>query len=131
MNQSKKNVGKPARKKGLGYGKYFLAALIMITVWVAYYFYFNYIFYYQEKLSLFIYSDEYLKQFISKPGGLIEYSGNFLTQGYFSSMYGAFILSVILALTGVVYFMIGKRISSQKPSGIAVSLLMAGLAIIF
>ncbi len=131
MNQSKKNVGKPARKKGRGYGKYFLAALIMITVWVAYYFYFNYIFYYQEKLSLFIYSDEYLKQFISKPGGLIEYSGNFLTQGYFSSMYGAFILSVILALTGVVYFMIGKRISSPKPSGIAVSLLMAGLAISF
>ncbi|MDY0099580.1 MAG: DUF6057 family protein [Bacteroidales bacterium] len=165
MDQSKKNVGKPAQqnavkkpvqRKSVGekvllkekikaarhdskiekpvdwkYGKYFLAASIMIIVWAAYYFYFNYIFYYQEKLTLFIYSDEYLKQFASKPGGLLEYTGNFLAQGYFSSIYGALILAVIFALTGMVFFMIGKRISSHKPAGIPVSLLMAGLAISF
>lgn len=59
------------------------------------YFFRNSLFFYQENSTLFIYSDEYLQKFITKPGGLLEYAGNFLMQGYFSAFYGALILALI------------------------------------
>lgn len=111
--------------------KYFLAGLILIITSGYFYYYVDYIFYYQEKLSLFVYSGEYLKQFTSKPGGLLECAGIFLAQGYFSSLYGALILAVVFAATGMIYLRIGKKISSEKPAGQPVSLLMAAIASCF
>lgn len=56
------------------------------------------VFFHQENKSLFIYSFDYLSRFISKPGGLLVYAGNFLTQGYFSTLFGSLINSILLIL---------------------------------
>lgn len=56
----------------------------------------NYILFFQENQSLFLFSGEYLHDFLIKPGGLLAYSGKFLTQFYHNEFTGAFILSVLL-----------------------------------
>jgi hypothetical protein len=70
------------------------------------------IFYYQEGNSLFIYSCDYLRKFLLKPGGLLEYSGLFLAQFYFSPLYGSLIVSAVIAATGLVFRRIQKQLSS-------------------
>lgn len=63
----------------------------------------HYIFFYQENYLLFIYSSEFFRKFIDKPGGLLEYSGYFLTQGYFNIIYGSIIVSLMLLLIAFLY----------------------------
>lgn len=71
------------------------------------------IFYYQEDNSLFIYSCDFLNKFTGRPGGLLEYSGLFLTQGYFSPLLGSLVLSVLFAFLGSAFSGIQKTLSGS------------------
>ena len=93
----------------------YIVLIIVFTISIIYLYWFgDYLFFYQENLTLFIFSPEYLRQFVIKPGGLLEYTGNFLAQGYFSSAYGSMILSVILTSIVIVVNLIYKRVSRGK-----------------
>ena len=60
----------------------YLSLGLLFSISAVYFYWFeNGIFFYQENESLFIFSYEYLQKFIVKPGGLLEYAGNFLKQG--------------------------------------------------
>jgi len=72
----------------------------------------NGLFFYQENRSLFIFSIEYLSGFASKPGGLLEYAGNFLMQGYFCTFYGAFIVSLMIFMSGVILYKTIRSLST-------------------
>ena len=84
------------------------SVLALLFIFSAIYFYNlgTYIFFYQENQSLFIYNGEYFHQFSEKPGGLLEYAGIFLTQGYFNYIYGSVILSAIFTLLAVIFLKI-------------------------
>jgi hypothetical protein len=69
------------------------------------------VFFYQENRSLFIFSAEYLSGFVSKPGGLLEYAGNFLTQFYYSRLAGSVINTTIIALFFMIFLRIMKKLS--------------------
>ncbi len=73
------------------------------------------IFFHQENKSLFIFSFDYLTKYLSIPGGLIVYAGNFLIQGYFSTLFGSLINSILLILLFLVLRSVLNR-SSQKVS---------------
>jgi hypothetical protein len=64
----------------------------------------NYILFFQENQSLFLSSGQYLYDFLIKPGGLLVYSGKFLTQFYHNEFTGALILASII--TSVYYLSI-------------------------
>jgi hypothetical protein len=70
----------------------------------------NYILFFQETQALFIFSGEYLHQYLLKPGGLLEYAARFLIQFYAGKFPGAIILSVILTLPGIILYIINKRL---------------------
>jgi hypothetical protein len=70
----------------------------------------NYVLYFQETQSLFIFSGEYLHQHLLKPGGLLEYAARFLAQFYAGKISGSFILAVILILPGIILHIINKRL---------------------
>jgi hypothetical protein len=74
----------------------------------------NYVLYFQETQSLFIFSGEYLHKYLLKPGGLLEYSARFLTQFYANRFSGSIILSVILTLPGVILYFINKRLNQSN-----------------
>src|ERR1035437_1005513 len=61
-------------------------------------FFANYIFFYQEKTSLFVCSSDFLLENIHQPGGLLIYFGKFLTSFFYYPLVGAAIVSTILAL---------------------------------
>ncbi len=97
------------------YDSYILPVLIFALSLVYYYFFSNHIFYYQENLSLFVFSGDYLAQFSCKPGGLLVYAGNFLTQFYFSLISGALILAAVFALIAMTYFKISEKLGAVRP----------------
>jgi hypothetical protein len=72
-----------------------LAAALFAVSFLFFFFFRNTLFSYQESTTLFIYTGEYLAKFTDKPGGLIVYLGNFLTQAYFSPFCGSFILALL------------------------------------
>lgn len=53
---------------------------------------------YQEQYQLFLFSAEYFFQFMVKPGGFSDYIGNFFTQFFFYSWFGAIIIATLLTL---------------------------------
>lgn len=88
---------------------FFLFAFIYLNVYA------SYIFFYQEKSSLFLVSWSYLSEHLSQPGGLLNYLGELQTAFYFYPFVGALIISLEILL--VIYFIqqIGKEISGNIP----------------
>ena len=78
-------------------------------------FFADYVGYYQEKISLFVFSSDYLKSSLTQPGSLLVYFGRFLTTFYYYPVAGAIIISLTICL---IMFMISKIISflTGKPS---------------
>jgi hypothetical protein len=109
------------------FDKYYLTASIFILSGIYFYLFSNYVFFYQENQSLFVFSSDYLKQFTSKPGGLLEYAGNFLSQGYFNNLYGTLILSAVFTSITIIFLRINKKLSADT----TFSFLFAALASCF
>jgi len=102
------------------YSLHIVLTIVFIISNIYLYWFGDYIFFYQENITLFIYSTKYLHHFIIKPGGLLEYFGNFLAQGYFSSAYGSIILSTILTIIVIVVNRIYKRVSRVKSTPLSI-----------
>ncbi len=103
---------------------YFVFPLIFTLALLCFLVFYNYIFFYQENRMLFVFSGEYLSGFASKPGGLLEYAGNFLSQGYFNNNYGALLQASIFTLIAAVFL----RINNVLSPGRSFSLFFAALA---
>jgi hypothetical protein len=88
------------------------------------------IFFIQENKSLFIYSREYLQKFTDKPGGLLEYAGNFLIQFYYSPVYGSLIVSSVIALICVFFVKIYKELTDKRSFSLLYILLPAYLLLL-
>ena len=88
---------------------YFLAFFFILAF--AYFFWFgNYILFFQEQQSLFLYTSSYLSDFLLKPGGFLDLAGEFLTQFYVSKFAGSLILALILSLPGIILLRAGRRL---------------------
>lgn len=107
-------------------------SLILFFIVSANYFYWidNSIFLYQENKSLFIFSSEYFQKFTIKPGGLLEYTSNFITQGYYNSVYGSLIISLFLMLLCIIVIKINKRLSADRSFSLFVILLPSCLLLL-
>ncbi len=88
---------------------YFLPYLVFFTGSFLFFgFFADYIEFYQEKLSLFVFSRDYFTDNITQPGSLLVYLGRFLTTFYYYPFLGGLIISSILCL---IIFIISKIIS--------------------
>jgi hypothetical protein len=93
---------------------YVSIALFLLAAFIYFYLIGNYILFFQETQSLFVFSSEYLHQFLLKPGGLLEYAAKFLTQFYAGKLSGSLLLSVILTLPGILIYFINKQLIPGK-----------------
>jgi len=109
---------------------YFSLAIFFLISFTYFYWIDNSIFFYQEYKSLFIFSSEYLQRFAIKPGGLLEYAGNFLTQGYYNSSYGSLIVSSMLILLYIVLIKINKQLSADGSFSLLIILLPSCLLLL-
>jgi hypothetical protein len=92
----------PAGQVPQGFATVIPFSLLFLISAVYFYFYGNGIFFFQENNLLFIYSTDYVRNFALKPGGLLVYAGNFLTQFYFSALSGSLIISFLLLMLCIV-----------------------------
>lgn len=77
----------------------FLPYLIFFTGSFLFFgFFADYVEFYQEKLSLFVFSHDYFIDNLSQPGSLLIYLGRFLTTFYYYPVAGAIIISLIICL---------------------------------
>ena len=90
MNQSKTNNNLLLSR--LPYLVFFLASFIYFG------FFGNYIFFYQEKSSLFFFSLDFLRENLHQPGGFLIWFGKLFSTFYFYSLAGAVIISAFLTL---------------------------------
>lgn len=90
--------------------EYYLFTLFFILTFIYFYFFSNYVLFFQEQQFLFIFSGEFFHEHIIKPGGLLVLAGKFLTQFYFSKLAGALILAAVLTLPGVLLSKITGRL---------------------
>lgn len=91
--------------------------LVFFAVVLLYFTFFgNYIFFYQEKSSLFIFSLDFLFENIHQPGGFLVWFGKFLTTFYHIPILGAVILSSILTLVIIVVSNTVTLVSVEKTS---------------
>ena len=74
------------------------------------------VFFHQENKSLFIYSFDYLEKYLSRPGGLLVYAGNFIMQGYFSSLSGSIINSTLFVLLSLLLRTVLNRFQTTDPA---------------
>lgn len=72
--------------------------LFFISTFIYFGFFGNYIFFFQEKSSLFIFSLDFLRENLHQPGGLLIWLGKFFSTFYYYPLAGAIILSAILTM---------------------------------
>jgi len=101
---------------------------LLFFVGTVFYFYWfaNYIFFYQEKTSLFLVSFSYLKEHFDQPGGFLEYLGNLVTAFYYHKLTGPVLLELIILGSALLVAQIAK-IRSGKTAYIFPFLIGAGM----
>ena len=98
--------------------------LIFACSFVYFGFFCNYIFFPQEKSSLFIFSSDFLNENLHQPGGLLIWLGKFFSTFYYFPVIGAIILSSVLTLSAILISKIILILEGQK------SLFIPGLVIV-
>ena len=96
------------------YDTYLLFAVLFIFSGLYFYFFGKHIFFFQENSSLFVFSGEYFHQFSVKPGGLLVYAGNFLSQGFYNDLYGSLVLALVFTLLAVIFLNINKKLFTNR-----------------
>jgi hypothetical protein len=80
----------------------FISWLPYLVFFIASFIYFgffgNYIFFYQEKASLFIFSTDFLFENLHQPGGFLIWIGKFFSTFYYFPFAGTLVLSVFMTL---------------------------------
>jgi hypothetical protein len=79
-----------------------------------FYWFTSYVFFHQEKMSLFLVSSSFLSEHLDQPGGFLEYLGKLLTTFYYHKLVGAVLMSLVIF--GAVFLLsrIGKEISGKS-----------------
>ena len=86
--------------------------LLAIFSFVVYNWIFGYVIVlqYQTNYCFFVFSREFLMQFLDRPGGLLAYAGRFLGQFYHYPWLGALIVSALVTCFGAALFVVLKRL---------------------
>ena len=100
------------------------------AVFVFFSFFGNYILYFQETQSLFIFSKEYLHEHLLKPGAFLEYIARFLSQFYHQRFPGALVVSLILTLPLIIVYKINKRLIPAIPFSLVLLVIPSFLLLI-
>ena len=109
---------------------YSILAVFFLGVFSYFYWIGDYVLFFQEKQSLFVYTREYLHGFTIMPGGLLEYAGKFLTQFYSNAFAGSIILALVLTLPALVLFRINKRLQAGSPFSLFLMLIPSALLLL-
>lgn len=85
-----------------------------LAVYVFFVVFYQYHLHYQEQLQMFLFTSEYFGELMSRPGGLADYIGTFLTQFYYFSWAGAIIIALLLVGLQQLVAKLSAKLSSNS-----------------
>lgn len=113
--------------------KYYPATVIVLWIvacWCFFQQWYSYHFFYQEQNQIFLWEWEYICSYYTKAGGLAALIGDFLTQFYYYLYAGAVILTLCIALTGILFYKAMRNFRANRPVALMLSLaVMSFLAV--
>lgn len=89
--------------------EHLLSLIFGASVFVFFALYYPFHLHYQEQYQLFLFTKRYFFEYLSKPGGISNYLGNFFTQFYFYSTIGALFIALFLTLLQQLFLKSIKR----------------------
>ena len=98
--------------------------LFIIACWCFFQFCYPYHFFYQEQNQIFLWSWDYISTYFDKPGYLSRLIGDFLTQFYYYLYAGATILTLCIALMGILLYCALKNYRVSKTIALILSLIV-------
>ncbi|WP_163323987.1 DUF6057 family protein [Draconibacterium mangrovi] len=101
-------------KKTKAITRFFPAVLLFLFATVFLYRFTDYIFFYQEKSSLFQTGFSFLQQHLERPGGFLEYLGKLQIAFYYYPLVGALIVSTQILLIVWLISGIGKKLGAEN-----------------
>jgi len=91
--------------------EWFILAFFCLLSFVYFFFFASHILFFQEQQYLFVYKSSLFHEFFVRPGGLLDLSGKFLTQFYYSRLAGSLILAIMLTLPGIILLHLNRRLT--------------------
>jgi hypothetical protein len=88
------------------------------------------IFFFQGEKSLFIFSQEYLQEYLEQPGGLLVYTGNLLAHMYYYPVAGSFLVSFFPVLLFFILWKIHNKLYSNHEFYVSLATLPAILLLL-
>ncbi len=104
--------------------------LLFIIAFIYFYLKGNYVLFFQEQQSLFIFSPEFLHNYFFKPGGLLEFAGKFLTQFYAVPVAGAALIAFFLILPGIIMVFINRRMGITSVLSLLLAIIPSALLLL-
>lgn len=96
----------------------FLSIILDSVFFIAFFLYvwliINPVLYYQAQQPVFFFNTSFFNEYLGYPGGIIEYISSFLSQFYFFSFWGAFVVTIIALLISLLSKDILKSVSNIK-----------------
>ncbi len=89
-------------------------AALFLFVFIFFYRFTAYLFFYQEKASLFLLTGEYFSGLVNRPGGFLNWLSQFQTAFYHSPFAGAFIISTEICFITFLMFLTGKILVTKS-----------------
>ncbi len=89
-------------------------AALFLFVFVFLYRFASYLFFYQEKASLFLLTGEYFSGMVNRPGGFLNWLSQLQTAFYHKPFAGAFIISTEICLITFLMFLTGKILAEKS-----------------
>ena len=83
-------------KRFIQYIENLFTGFFFVGIFIFFAFFYNNHLHFEEQVQLFLLTDDYFLSKISIPGGFSGYMGGFLTQFYYSSLAGPFIITLLL-----------------------------------
>ncbi len=109
---------------------WFIIAFFFLLAFVYFFFFASHILFFQEQQYLFVYTSEYFDEFFVRPGGLLDLSGKFLTQFYYSRLAGSLILAITLTLPGIMLLHVNRHIKLNPVSAFPLMIIPSCLLLI-
>ena len=99
---------------------------VIIAVFCFFQFWYPYHFFYHEQNQIFLWEWEYLSGYFQRVGGLASLAGDFLTQFYYYLYAGATILTLCIALAGLLVYKILTNLKVSPWIALVISICVMG-----
>lgn len=110
---------------------YILVLVWAVVAWWFFQFHYEYSFYYKEQNQLFLWSQDYVMDYLGRPAWAAQLAGDFITQFFYYTYVGAAVFVGLLLVTGDLTRRALQRITGCKWLSFGVALVLMSVLAVF